>query len=377
MAAEDKKIVVAGLVCVDVTPQFPHKNTRDFHELLQPGKVVGTKGITISAGGAVANTGLGIAKLGGSVHLMTKIGNDFLGDFLEREFKKYSVSSTILHTDQGSTSYSIVLAVPGYDRIFLHDTGCNDCFSWRELDDQVIREACIFHFGYPQSMRRFYQNSAKELIEMYRHIKELGTATSLDMAVAAPGGEASRVNWCDAVKGVIPYVDIFLPSIEELSCAVDPAGFLELNKKAAEQKKSFAEVVSLEYVKEQAGRLMEWGGKIVLIKCGTQGMFLKTASREALLEIGGGLTEAFENWGSQEIFMPCFEPECVKSGTGAGDVSIAAFLLALQRKYPLKRCVELAAASGASCVASYDALSNIPRLEELNYKIEQGWRRKI
>ena len=61
MAAEDKKIVVAGLVCVDVTPQFPHKNTRDFHELLQPGKVVGTKGITISAGGAVANTGLGIA----------------------------------------------------------------------------------------------------------------------------------------------------------------------------------------------------------------------------------------------------------------------------------------------------------------------------
>ena len=377
MAAEDKKIVVAGLVCVDVTPQFLHKNTRDFHELLQPGKVVGTKGITISAGGAVANTGLGIAKLGGNVHLMTKIGNDFLGEFLEREFKKYSVSSTILHTDQGSTSYSIVLAVPGYDRIFLHDTGCNDCFSWRELDDQVIREACIFHFGYPQSMRQFYQNGAKELIEMYRHIKELGTATSLDMAIAAPGGEASRVNWRDAVKGVIPYVDIFLPSIEELSYAVDPTGFLELNKKAAEQKKSFAEVVSLEYVKEQADRLMEWGGKIVLIKCGTQGMFLKTASQEALLEIGGGLTEAFENWGSQELFMSCFEPECVKSGTGAGDVSIAAFLLALQRKYSLKRCVELAAASGASCVASYDALSNIPRLEELNYKIEQGWRQKI
>ena len=122
---------------------------------------------------------------------------------------------------------------------------------------------------------------------------------------------------------------------------------------------------------------MEWGGKIVLIKCGTQGMFLKTASQEALQEIGGGLTEAFENWCSQELFMPCFEPECVKSGTGAGDVSIAAFLLALQRKYSLKRCVELAAASGASCVASYDALSNIPRLEELNYKIEQGWRQKI
>lgn len=376
MTAEDKKIVVAGLVCADVTPQFPNENRYDICELLRPGKVAGTKGITISAGGAVANTGLGIAKLGGNVHLMTKTGNDFFGEFLEKEFKKYPVSSTILHTDQGSTSYSVVLAVPGYDRIFLHDTGCNDSFSWRELDDQVIREACIFHFGYPQSMRMFYRNGAAELIEMYQHVKMLGTATSLDMAIAAPGGEASLVDWRSVVKRVIPYVDIFLPSIEELSCALDPAGFRELNRKAAEQNKSFAEVVPLEYVREQAGRLTEWGGKIVLIKCGTQGMFLKTGTQKTLSKAGGGLAEAFENWGDQEIFMPCFEPECVKSGTGAGDVSIAAFLLALQRKYPLKRCVELAAAAGASCVASYDALSNIPKLEELNHKIEQGWRQK-
>lgn len=376
MEAENKKIVVAGLVCVDVTPQFPEKKEKDLYELLQPGKVVGTKGITISAGGAVANTGLGIAKLGGSVHLMTKIGNDFLGEFLEREFKKYPISSTVLHTDQGSTSYSIVLAVPGYDRIFLHDTGCNDCFSFRELDDREIREACIYHFGYPQSMRTFYQNNGTELIEMYRHVKALGTATSLDMAIADPEGEAGHIDWCSVVKEVIPYVDIFLPSIEELSCGIDPKGFLELNKKAAEQNKSFAEAVPREYVKEQADRLIDWGGKIVLIKCGTQGMFLKTASQNALREIGGGLAKNIENWGDREIFMPCFEPERVRSGTGAGDVSIAAFLLAMQRKYSLKRCVELAAAAGASCVASYDALSNIPQLEELDHKIERGWRRK-
>lgn len=376
MEAENKKIVVAGLVCVDVTPQFPEKKEKDLYELLRPGKVVGTKGITISAGGAVANTGLGIAKLGGAVHLMTKIGNDFLGEFLERELKKYPISSTVLHTDQGSTSYSIVLAVPGYDRIFLHDTGCNDCFSFRELDDREIREACIYHFGYPQSMRMFYQNNGTELIEMYRHVKALGTATSLDMAIADPEGEAGRIDWRSVVKEVIPYVDIFLPSIEELSCGIDPKGFLELNKKAAEQNKSFAEAVPQEYVKEQADRLIDWGGKIVLIKCGTQGMFLKTASQNALREIGGGLAKNIDNWGDQEIFMPCFEPERVRSGTGAGDVSIAAFLLAMQRKYSLKRCVELAAAAGASCVASYDALSNIPRLEELDHKIERGWRRK-
>lgn len=72
--------------------------------------------------------------------------------------------------------------------------------------------------------------------------------------------------------------------------------------------------------------------------------------------------------------MPCFEPDCVRSGSGAGDVSIAAFLLAMQKAYPMRRCVELAAAAGASCVASYDAYREIPSLEVLNQRIDQGWK---
>lgn len=370
----DKKIVVAGLICLDLTPQFPAVRTADFYEMLQPGKTVNTKGITISGGGAVSNTGLGLAKLGGNAHVMAKLGNDFFGELLKRELQGYSVEATLRYTDEAATSYSVVVAIPGYDRLFIHDTGSNTVFSWEELDYGVIEEAEIFHFGYPQNMKCFYRNNGSELIKMYQKVKELGTATSLDMAVADMRGEAGQVDWKMTVKQVTPYVDIFVPSVEELSYAIDPEGFREISKKAAEQKKSFEEIVSLEYVRKLASTLLAWGGKIVLIKCGVQGMFLKTASREVLETVGGTLAERLEHWGSKEIYIPCYEPDCVRSGSGAGDVSIAAFLLALQRAYPVRRCVELAAAAGATCVASYDAYREIPALEELNEKLERGWK---
>jgi len=36
-------------------------------------------------------------------------------------------------------------------------------------------------------------------------------------------------------------------------------------------------------------------------------------------------------------------------------------------------CLHLAAATGASCVAAYDALSGLKSFEELKKKIEEGW----
>lgn len=39
----------------------------------------------------------------------------------------------------------------------------------------------------------------------------------------------------------------------------------------------------------------------------------------------------------------------------------------------LEQCMHLAAATGASCVAAYDALSGLKPLKELEKKIEAGW----
>ena len=65
----------------------------------------------------------------------------------------------------------------------------------------------------------------------------------------------------------------------------------------------------------------------------------------------------------------------ILSGTGAGDTSIAAFLTAMLKGYPLERALQLSAATGASCVAAYDALSGLKSFEELEAKIDDGWQK--
>lgn len=373
MEAVGKPIVVAGLVCIDITPTLDRNSSYDLQTFFQPGKLLRTHGVTVSSGGAVSNTGLALAKLGAKVHLMYMVGRDDFGDMVTKQLECYHVPSTRLVSPDGSTSYSVVLAVPGYDRIFLHDVGANDDVKADDFDYNVIQNACIFHFGYPQNMRQFYLNEAAELLRMYRRIHDMKVATSLDMALAEPDTESGRVDWARVLQKVLPYVDLFEPSLEELCLSIDRENYLRLNQEAIAAGKSVPELVSESYVMSLADRLIAWGGRIVLIKCGIRGMYLRTAPQAALDQIGGGLAENLRGWGNQSIWMPCFRVEHVRSGTGAGDTSIAGFLYAIQRGFPIKRCVELAAATGATCVTSYDALSAIGTLDEINAKIEAGW----
>lgn len=374
----DKKkntIVVAGLVCLDITPQFPTNAVYDFQSCMLPGKLLRTHGVTVSAGGAVANTGIGLKKLGANVHLMYMVGADEFGALVSRQLDSHQIPCTRLVTEKGATGYSVVVALPGHDRILLHDVGANDILSATDFDEDVIRNACIFHFGYPPSMRQFYLNQGKELIRMFQRIRNMDVATSLDMALANPESESGQQDWRQIIRDVIPYVDLFEPSLEELMFFLEPEHYDEWNQKARENSCSIPEIVPREHVEALADQLIQWGGRVVLVKCGSKGMHLRTASQEALNQIGGTLSANLSGWGDQKIHIPCYQVDHIRSGTGAGDTSIAGFLYALQRGFPLQRCVELAAATGAVCVTTYDALSAIVPLDELNCRIETGWKR--
>lgn len=373
MSVFEKKIVVAGLTCLDMTPHFKVNKKIDIKDLFRPGKAVRTTGMDISPGGVVSNTGLGLAKLGANVHIMTKIGNDPIGDILENELNKYDISKTIVKSDEDITGHSIVIAVPGNDRIFMHDVGIIDSYSEEDMDFNIIEEASIFHFGYPQCMRSFYENSGMKLKELFKRIKGMGIVTSMDMSLADPEEEASKVDWQFIIKETIPYIDIFVPSAEELSMSIDPVGYMKLNDKANKDDKTFIDVLTIEYVEQMAELLILWGAKIVLIKCGEKGMYLRTSDQGKLKEVENGIKTKLIGWENQMLYMKCFKPEKICSGTGAGDISIAAFLYAMQLGKTAKRSVELAAGAGALCVATYDVLSGIPLIDEIEKRIDSGW----
>jgi sugar/nucleoside kinase (ribokinase family) len=75
-------------------------------------------------------------------------------------------------------------------------------------------------------------------------------------------------------------------------------------------------------------------------------------------------------------FEKSYRPDRICSATGAGDTAIAAFLYAVMQGCDWAKCVQLSAAEGASCVETYDSLSGLRSLEELEEKIAGGWEKQ-
>lgn len=369
-----KKVIVAGHICVDITPVFPDKKVSRLDEILTPGKLLNVNEADVHTGGAVANTGLGMHILGADVSLMGKVGNDSFGEIIRNILEKYGAKTKLLVSDSDSTSYSVILAVPGIDRIFLHNCGSNDTFCADDIPAEELKEAALFHFGYPPLMRSMYENDGEELIKVMKLAQDCGAATSLDFASIDPDSKAGAVNWKLVLKKVMPYVDFFVPSVEELCYMLDKERFAQWKERAAGG--DITEILDVETdIRPLAEQCIAMGAKVVLIKCGAPGMYYRTSSREVLEKISSRAELDCEKWADKEGFEKSYVPDKILSGTGAGDTSIAAFLTAMLDGYSLEDTMHLAAATGASCVAAYDALSGLKTFDQLQEKIAAGWKK--
>lgn len=349
------KIIVAGHICLDVTPVFPAGNPQPLHKLLSPGRLVQMEGVHLATGGAVANTGLALKILGADVALMGKVGDDEFGRLVLQRLEEYGAAEGMIVSKDSSTSYSIVIAPPGTDRIFLHNPGANDTFRLSDLDFARIAGADFFHFGYPPIMRHMYADGGAELTELFRRVKEMGLTTSLDMAAVDPDSEAGRADWEAILRKVLPYVDYFVPSAEELCFMADRPRYADWLRRAGGG--DVTEVLQVETdIRPLAEKVLSMGARNLLIKCGAPGLYFTD-----------GVTEWFER---------SYRPSRVLSGTGAGDTSIAAFLRARMEDLSVDDCLRYAAAAGASCVEAYDALSGLRSFEELGRKIRAGWEKQ-
>lgn len=384
---ERKKIICAGHVCIDITPEIPAPSDSGkggggsearpvrIEEVLTPGKLLQVGRVSLSVGGCVSNTGLGLKVLGADVSLMGKIGKDSFGELILNEFRKYDAADGLIIQDQDATSYTVALAIPGIDRIFLHHPGANDTFRDSDIPWEKVKGAALFHFGYPPIMRAFYERDGEELISTFTHAKEAGCATSLDLAMVDPDSDAGKQDWRKILSRALPLTDFFCPSIEELCWMLDPERFDSWKERAGGRDVTTVLDVDGD-IRPLAEQCMELGCKVLLVKCGAPGMYLKTASGDILDRISpaAGLNSAL--WTDQDFFEPSYVPQKVLSGTGAGDTSIAAFLKAVLDGYDPQMAMHLSAGTGASCVEAYDTLSGLRSFEALKDMIAAGWKKQ-
>lgn len=370
-----KKVIAAGHICLDITPVFPENGVLHLKDVLSPGKLVEVKEADVHTGGCVANTGLAMKKLGADVTLMGKIGRDAFGDMIMNILRQHDAESGMLRSENFSTSYSVVIAVPGIDRMFLHNPGANNEFRSDDIPEDILTDISLFHFGYPPIMKAMYENNGSELVKLMKRMKAAGIATSMDMAAVDAASEAGRADWEKILELALPFVDFFVPSAEELCFMLDRKRFEEWQQRA--EGGDITKYLDVEAdIRPLADKCLKLGAKVILIKCGAPGIYYRTADRKTLEAIGGDLIPEPEKWADLEGFEKSYVPEKIVSGTGAGDTSIAAFLTAVLEGFEPAECLRFATATGACCVADYDALSGLKSFAELLEKIKQGWKKQ-
>ena len=356
------RAVCAGHICLDVTPVFPADGSLSS---LRPGGLVNVGPAAVNTGGSVANTGLALRFFGVETALMGKVGSDAFGELVRLALDERGGSDGLIVDPGCDTSYSVVIAPPDADRIFLHDPGANESFTADDIADAALEGAAWFHFGYPPLMRSMYADGGAQLERVFKKAKAHGCVTSLDMAAIQPDTPAGRADWHGILARVLPHVDFFLPSWEELA-------YMAARELWEAQLASGMDTLSLARdIEPLADAAMALGCNNLIIKCGAAGFYYRTARDQS--GIAAALSRDMSGWSGRSGFEASYKPTRVVSATGAGDTTIAAFIAAALSGCGFEDCLHLAAATGASCVEGVDALSALRPLDEQAERIRAGW----
>ena len=355
--------VVAGHLCLDITPNI-FESDRSVSELFRPGTLIEVGKATTATGGTVSNTGLPLRRLGATVQLMGKVGDDVFGkaviDLIKAEAPGAERGMSLVAGEK--TSYTLVLAPPGVDRIFLHCPGSNDTFGAENLNLDVIAKARLLHFGYPPLMARMYGNEGAELKKIMELVKATGATTSMDMAYPDPTSPAGQANWEAILNKTLPYVDIFTPSVEELTLMLQREKYDQLVAKTGDGE--LLEHIDGELLSDLGDRCIEAGAAIVLIKCGYLGLYLRTAGLDRLEKLGRAKPTDLSDWANRELLEPSYTVEKILTAAGAGDCAIAGFLAAYLKDQSVTDTLHCSVAVGGQNLSAYDTVSGIKSWEQ-------------
>ncbi len=366
-------VIVAGHICLDMIPTLA-ASLSGAEDLFLPGQLVRVGPATLTLGGAVANTGIALHRLGATTKLMGKVGDDLLGTTVLESLRKIDrrLAEDIIVASGEPTSYTIVISPPGVDRSFLHCSGANDTFSGDDLEMGALTDARLVHFGYPPLMQRLLSDGGEDLAQLLRHGQRSGALVSLDMAMPDVSSTRGHIDWKAWLSRVLPAVDFFLPSFDEILFMLDPARYQHLVDRA--KGKNLFTVADLPLLQTIADQLIELGSPLVAIKLGDCGLYLQTHAQAAKLLSDRSAWQGFDwqAWQGCRLWAPCFDVEVVGT-TGAGDCTIAGLLMALLHGLGPASALRHATAVGAWCVQSRDATSNIPAWSEVGDSMLNRW----
>ncbi len=298
----------AGVIVADhVCPAIP--------DLPPPGGLTAVDELVLNIGGLAANASVILARLGASVQVCGRVGDDLFGRFVAETFEAAGVATDGLVVDpQRITSQTLILNVQGQDRRFIHCFGANAGLA---VDD--LQRACQRLDEAGDELRVFYLGGflilpgleIEPLRDLLRNLRRRGVVTLLDVATPGPA------DYLSPLRTVLPEVDVFLPNSDEAALILPDQPDDPLSHALA---------------------FRDLGARRSIVTCGDRGCV--SVSDAGQYRVGTYDVEAID-------------------GSGGGDAFDSGYLLGLLEGRDELDCLRFASALGASCVRALGTTAGI------------------
>src|SRR6476661_4699977 len=112
--------------------------------------------IEILPGGAVANTGMALSRLGVPVSVYAAIGEDNIGRIVKDSVSRWATRDRLTVIPSGRTTASVVGVSQDGDRSFLSAAGACDEFelTFEQVESEIAMGSRALHVGYAMLMPR-------------------------------------------------------------------------------------------------------------------------------------------------------------------------------------------------------------------------------
>lgn len=276
----------------------------------EPGETVMGGTFMMTAGGKGANQAVAVARLGGDVAFVTKVGDDMFGDESRARYVKEGLPEKFLLVEKGTPSGVALITVDANgENCIVVAPGANNALTCADVDavrDEIAAaDYLLLQLEIP--------------MEVVEHAAEVAVANGTKVILnPAPAAELS--------KTLIESLYLITPNRTECQLLSGVAIANEADAEAA------------------AGKLMEMGVKNVIVTLGSKGSLVRTAEGCTVVE--------------------ACRVESVDT-TAAGDVFNGALCVALSEGKDLVEAARFASRASAISVTRMGAQSSVPYRAEL------------
>jgi ribokinase len=304
-------ICVVGSSNIDLVARVPR--------LPAPGETLIGKVFASHYGGKGANQAVMAARLGATVHMVSKVGRDVFGQDIVRNYREQGCGTTyILYDDERASGVAVITVDDntGQNSIIIVP-GANGALS----PDDVRKAAPVIEKA--DVLVAQLETPVESTIEAFRMAQEqLGILTLLNPAPAA-----------EIPEELYRLTDVLLPNEVEAAMMTGIA------------------TDSMEGVERAARALQKRGTHVVIITLGGRGALIAE--------------------GDNPVQHIAAEPVQAVDTTGAGDAFVGSMAYLLAKKFPLAEAVQRSCAIATRSVLKAGAQSSYPAREEVAALLER------